>query len=115
MVRLPGVTPLWRWNATPVCRRRIQKSPPETGGPCPQAVEGSQFLAVSAPVVMALPAAETSRPTPEMVLQADTARAAATRVRVAIFFIGLSPFALNLHRERKRGRTVAWSRSGLIC
>ena len=41
-------------------------------------------MAFSAPWLTAEPAAETSRPTPEMVLQADTARAAATMERAMI-------------------------------
>ena len=45
-------------------------------------------LALSAPEVTASPAARTSRPMPETVLQAETARAAATSPRAMIFFMG---------------------------
>ena len=48
-------------------------------------------LALSAPEVTASPAARTSRPMPETVLHADTARAAATRLKAMIFFMGF-PF-----------------------
>lgn len=59
-------------------------------------------VALSAPLVTAWPAARTSRPTPATVLQPDTTRAAATRERAMIFFMGVFlGGGLNLGHKRE--------------